>query len=183
MNEYKPFEEAIALIERFPEIALEAAEPAMKSALIFAHGQLPAYPPPPAVSPDGVSFMNDKQRSWFFAAVKRGDVPGWRQGENGPEKFGSARTGNLGRKFTEAVEAKDNAVFGQLGTNVPYAPWVVGPDYPGEAINGKTMYQARIHQNRWWQFHSVIDDNLEKIWEEFEESFWPAFMARIGGAA
>jgi hypothetical protein len=182
MSEYQSIQDAIKFLERFPEIALEVAEPAMENALIFLHGQLPEYPPPPAASPDGVSFMTDKQRAWFFAAVKRGDVPGWRQGAAGPEKVGSARTGNLGRKFTEAVERTDAGVFGQLGTNVPYAPWVVGPDYPGETINGKTMYQARIHQNRWWQFYAVMSENMEKTWEEFEESFWPIFLARIGGA-
>lgn len=182
MSEYIALDEARKLIERFPEIALEVAEPAMEASLLFLHGKLPEYPAPPAVSPDGVSFMNDKQRRWFFAAVKRGDVPGWRQGEAGPEKTGSARTGNMGRKFTHDVESAETQVLGQLGTNVPYAPWVVGPDYPGEMINGKTMYQARIHQNRWWQFYAVVNDNADEAWKEFEEYFWPVFMAKLGGA-
>ncbi len=66
-------------------------------------------------------------------------------------------------------------MVGQLGTNVPYAPWVVGPSYPGEEINGKQMYQARVHVERWWQLYDVVAKNIDGAWEEFETTFWPEF--------
>lgn len=170
----------IETIEKYPEAALESAYPAMEQALLFLHGELPEYPAPPA-PPDGVSFMNDAQRRWFFAAVKRGAVRGWAYAGGKPVKVGSGRTGNLGRKFTEKVTLEDDQVLGQIGTNVPYAPWVVGPDYPGEDIGGKTMYQARVHQDRWWQFYDVMEASAENAWKKFEEYFWPEFLKRIGG--
>lgn len=192
LSEYEQFASALA---GWPDLALEAAEPALEQALLYLHGQLPEYPEPPLPSPDGVSFLNEKQRAWFFAAVQEGRVPGWQWVPaqkatastpylpGHPEKVGSARTGNLGRKFTESVSRADDAVLGQLGTNVPYAPWVVGPDYPGENFNGQTKYQARIHVGRWWQFEKIVHENLEGAWERFDRTFWPEFQQKITGGA
>jgi len=81
------------------------------------------------------------------------------------------RTNTLGRRWTTMVEVGLESVIGRLGTNVPYAPWVVGPDYPGETINGFEMYQAKIHQGRWWQLEDVIDNNIGGAWTEFEKHF------------
>jgi hypothetical protein len=181
MSKTETIDAYIDVVRKYPRFAIETAAPAMEQTTLYLLGRLPDYPQPPTARPDGVSFMSDKQRAWFFAAVKRGEVKGWRWTEGRPEKFASARTNNLGRKFTEKVTATDESVLGQLGTNVPYAPWVVGPAYPGEAINGKTMYQARIHQDRWWQFYDVMDKNMEAAWQVFEKYFWPEFLKRVQG--
>lgn len=42
---WEGFEELKKLIEELPLMALEAAEPAMESAVVFLHGMLPGYPP------------------------------------------------------------------------------------------------------------------------------------------
>jgi hypothetical protein len=173
------FEKLRKEIEQWPAEALDSAEVAMAQALLYLHGKLPEYPDQPLPNPDGVSYMNDAQRRWFFANVRKGNVKGWQWIEGHPQKTGSARTGNLGRKFTEDVEREDIAVLGSLGTNVPYAPWVVGPSYPGEQINGKTMYQARIHVDRWWQFEPTMEANMDGAWNEFSEKFWPVFLGKI----
>ena len=155
------------LIDKFPELALEAAREAMNAALLLLHGRLPEYPPPPG--PGAPSPLHTaKQRRWFFAALReeRIQVP-------------YRRTGTLGRRFAEAVSVDEAGVTGQIGTNLPYAPWVVGPDYPGQQILGQTMYQARIHQGRWWQFETVVQENLGDAFEEFEEVFFEEFGTRI----
>ena len=171
----------IDIVRKYPRFAIESAYPAMERSIKYLFERIPDYPDPPAARPDGVSFMSDKQRAWFFAAVKRGQVKGWTYVDGKPARTGKTRDVNLGRKFTEKVTATDESVLGQLGTNVPYAPWVVGPAYPGEAINGKTMYQARIHQDRWWQFYDVMDKNTEAAWQVFEKYFWPEFLKRVQG--
>ncbi len=140
--EFKGIEELQKLINSLPELALEAAEPAMQDTMIFLHGQLPEYPPP---IPDSTY----------------------------------DRTGTLGRRFTENVNVQQAAVIGELGTNLNYAPWVVGDDFPGSEINGVMKYQAKVHQGRWWQFNDVINENIDKAWEEFTDKFLPEFRERI----
>lgn len=176
-------------IERMPGLALMAAEPAMQAALDYLRGAVPEYPLSPAGpvrQPDGSSFLTTPQaRARFFGLVKAGQVPGWSWDAEGGRavRYGSARTGTLGRRITDQVTAESAAVTGQIGINLTYAPWVVGPDYPGEEINGTTMYQARVHSGRWWQFDTVIAENLDGAWNAFDTAFWPQFEALLDEAA
>ena len=139
-------EELMTLIELLPELALDAAQPAMVDALIFLHGELPEYPPA---------------------------IPG----------SSYKRTGTLGRSFTESVTPESGAVIGELGTNLAYAPWVVGEDFPGKMHGGRQKYQAQVHVDRWWQFEDVVNASEEGAWDEFEQKFWPEFRERIQQAA
>ena len=91
------------------------------------------------------------------------------------------RSLTLGRRWTEQVELLDDAVVGQIGTNVAYAPWVVGPDHPGADFGGTTKYQAKVHKGRWWQFESVMEANVDGAWAEFEAAYWPALAKELGG--
>jgi hypothetical protein len=176
--DYRDFEQFRKQIERWPLLAIEAGRPAMEQALLYLHGKLPEYPPPPQPV-DGGWMMSDAQRRWFWANLKKGNIEGWRLVDGKPVKTGSARTGNLGRKFTEAVYATDDIVIGQLGTNVPYAPWVVGPDYPGRDFDGTAKYQARIHADRWSQLEDVVEENIDNAWDEFTNTFLPEFTKLI----
>lgn len=102
-----------------------------------------------------------------------------------PEKIGGARTGNLGRAQTQQVESSDEDVTGYIGFDeaiAPYAPWVVGDDFPGTVIGGENMYQARVHVDRWWQFGVIIENNLESGWAVFNESFWEEFSRKVNNA-
>lgn len=130
------------LVQELPELALDAAQPAMVDSLIYLHGQLPDYPP---AMPDSTY----------------------------------KRTGMLGRRFTESVSRNDEGVVGELGTNLAYAPWVVGPDYPGEEIGGRTKFQAQVHVDRWWQFDEIVQQAIDDTWAEFEQRFWAEFQERI----
>jgi hypothetical protein len=153
--------------------ALSAAEPAMEEALNHLLGQIPPYPtsdPPKGAMKDA----SDKARGWFFWAVRQGKIPGWKwvkATKNTPAHAEGRyrQSGHLGQSFTIAVSKTDSAVTGEIGTNAPYAPWVVGPDFPGEDFGGSKKYQAKIHSGRWWQFSDVIDDNIEAAWKIFED--------------
>lgn len=177
--EYSEFEQFRKQIERWPLLALEAGRPAMEQALLYLHGKLPEYPPPPEPV-EGGWMTSDKQIRWFYANLKKGNVRGWKLVDGKPVKVGSARTGNLGRKFTEEASVTEGSVLGQLGTNVPYAPWVVGPDYPGRDFGGTVKYQARIHADRWWQLEEVVEENIDEAWKEFTLTFLPEFYRLIG---
>lgn len=89
------------------------------------------------------------------------------------------RSETMGRQFTTEVARTENGITGEIGTATPYAPWVVGPDYPGRMINGQTMYQARIHQGRWWQFEEIVEENADEAAEEFTETFLREFERLI----
>lgn len=100
-----------------------------------------------------------------------------------PEKIGGARTGNLGRSQGRDIIREQYGVSAIMGFDsaiAPYAPWVVGPDYPGENIAGEMMYQARIHTvDNWWQFGAIMQENINDGWTVFNEVFWEEFSKRI----
>lgn len=68
------------------------------------------------------------------------------------------RTGRLGRSITTDVRVLGADVVGTIGTNVRYAPDVIGL--------GK---QKPIHENRWWTLEKVVSDNKTRAIEIFEE--------------
>lgn len=188
-------------INKWPTLALNSAIPAMQDAVHYLHAKLPESPQASSEviqRPDGASFLTDKQRRWFFWAVQNNQIPGWRWVESAvrrmispetrtayakfesvggghPEKFASGRSGELERRFTTDVKHDESSVTGSFGTNSPYAPWVVGPAYPGEEIEGEKKYQAKIHEGRWWVFGDVVKENLPDAWAEFDKTFWPLF--------
>ena len=86
------------------------------------------------------------------------------------------RTEVLGRRWTTNVINNKNSVIGEIGSNAPHAPWVVGPDYPGLVINGSKKFQAKVHVDRWWQFLEVVESNKDEAWNEFTDVFWDEFL-------
>lgn len=163
------FDELRALIEQMPDIALEAAGVAMDRALLFLLSVIPAYPPPPT-APAGSSakFWTDKQRRFFFWAMRRGKI-----------KVPYVRTGFLGQSFTSETRRLGDSVDGEFGTSAANAPWVVGPDYPGQDFHGHSMYQARIHEGRWFQFEDVFDAHKDEAMDLFEAEFRAEFIRRL----
>jgi len=100
-----------------------------------------------------------------------------------PPPIGYKRTGRLGRGWETEITVEKNRVKGWIGNDVPYAPWVVGRDYPGRVIDGKRMYQARVHVDRWWQFHKVMAENRKEAWEKFTDVFWDDFLKAMNKEA
>lgn len=158
----KGLEELTAFIDRFVSVEyVEGARRAMTTALLYLHSKLPGYPPPPAKG-EASKHWTDKQRKRFFRALKSGEI-------ETPYK----RTGTLGRRFTTKVVVKGPDIFGDIGTDVPYAPWVVGPSESAAiTFGGVKMFQAPIHKGRWWQFIDVVEKNLGAVSDEFVETFF-----------
>jgi hypothetical protein len=160
------------LVNKMPAIALDAAEVAMDKTMVFLMSLIPPYPPPPAGAPgEAAKHWTDKQRRFFFWALKRGQI-----------KVPYVRTGTLGQHFTTTVTRLADSIEGEWGTNDLKAPWVVGPDYPGEEINGQEMYQAHIHEGRWWQFEALFDANRDAAMNFFETEFFAEFQRRLAAA-
>jgi hypothetical protein len=103
-------------------------------------------------------------------------VPGYPEAR---EDQGYRRTGTLGRTITTGVDRYEGMITGQLGTNTPYAPWVIGADYPGELVGDEMKYQAQVHKGRWWQLGDIYEDNVDGAWLIFEEKFWKDLKKRI----
>lgn len=103
---YPPW--AVAVAAMMNGSALRAA---LQAALLELLAQIKPYPAYTYVSRRsvyGTPFASDKQRRWFFAALRDGTIP--RQ-----------RTGALGQSWTSRV---DSPTYGVVGTNIPYARWV-----------------------------------------------------------
>lgn len=222
--DYSEFNQFADSIAHWDELAIQSAKKAMPVATDYLLEKMPEYPQETLgrlEPPDGITWLKtDQQRKWFFAAVRNGDIKGWKwvdaeytvtttllsrprgtyklreEFEIGdiyykpgvqkkvlvnpahPEKIGGARTGNLGRAKGRDIVSDERTVSGIIGfdsTIAPYAPWVVGSDFPGE----NDMYQAQIHVDVWWQFGSIIDENLDPAWQKFDEAFWDEFSKRI----
>lgn len=187
--DYSDFEKfANEMAKDFPVYAIESAIHAMEDMTDYLLGTIPEYPEEslsPLIPPDGVSFLKtDKQRAWFFAAVRNDDLKGWKWVDGHPQKIGGARTGNLGRSQGREVVGSTDYVVGIVGfdgTLAPYAPWVVGPDFPGDETS-VDQYQAQVHMGRWWQFGDIIQENLDPAWAVFDQTFWEEFSSRVNGA-
>ncbi len=140
---------------------LTAAKMGMEHALMLLHGRLPEYPPPPEKG-EASKHWTDKQRRWFFWALKKGLI-----------EAEYKRTGTLGRKFTTEVRVEGVDISGSFGNDCPYAPWVVGPpESEPLTFGGVIMFQAPIHRGRWWQFFDEVKKNLPDAEKELVSVVW-----------
>lgn len=97
---------------------------AMKKAVLYVHQQIPPYPPPPP---------NSRYR----------------------------RTMTLGRSITTLKGGARGAlsqtrlipggVQGVIGTSIPYARDVIGPD------------QKPVHKGRWWQLETEVEKSIPGV--------------------
>lgn len=152
---------------------------AMEKAITYIHEEVPDYPHPNRLI-GWLKMATPKARRWFFWAVKQGQVSGWRwvEDERGGHPEGHyIRTNTLGRSITSEAVIENNSVIGALGTNIEYAPWVIGPSFPGEQINGRQMYQSRVHEGRWYQLYDIFEQSADRAWEIFDEEFIDGLQA------
>lgn len=137
------WEELVAAIGRIA--AIEAMRPAMGDSLDKVWGDLARYPEPPTPG-TFAGFKSEKQRRWFFAALREGliEVP-------------YRRTGMLGRSWTMRIDSTVDGIEGRVGTNIVYAPWVQDKDR-----------QAAIHQGRWQTAQDVLERERDWIVRRFQ---------------
>jgi hypothetical protein len=88
-------------------------------------------------------FKSDRQRRFFFAALREGRI-----------QVPYRRTGTLGRRWTTEVSADGRR--GVVGNNTPYAPLVQGPQ------------QAAYHSGNWQTTAEVARDEERAVVGFFE---------------
>lgn len=150
--------------EELPELAIAASQQAMEFALDHLMDNLPPRPPSDTAKANWKGFLTDRSRRWFFWALKSGEL----------ERIKRATKPLYPGFYTEAHVIKGEGTIGILANDRPYAPWVVGPDYAKKVVygglnGGKPMYQARIHQNRWWQLSTYIEGESKNVWDIFNK--------------
>jgi hypothetical protein len=126
-----------------------------------------------------LSYLDKLAAAFTPAEFQRAVLPGMQRGlylvhQNlppypaPPTDSSYVRTGKLGQSITEEVSAEGTEVIGVIGTNIPYAPYVIGGDDE----------QAWMHQGRWWQLPAVVEKDSLMITEEIGRSV-EAFLASL----
>lgn len=85
-----------------------------------------------------------------------------------PANSSYVRTGKLGQSITEDVYADGAGVTGVIGSNIPYAPYVIGGDDE----------QAWMHQGRWWQLPEIVEKDLDLVADEIARGI-EAYIASL----
>ena len=125
------------VVSKFGKLAtFTNLRPAMRDSLNNVWSEVAKYPPPPASSAFP-GFKSEKQRRFFFAALRDGLI-----------QVPYRRTGTLGRSWTMRISSTVDGIEGRVGTNIIYAPWVQDKER-----------QAIIHQGRW----QTVQDVLERL--------------------
>lgn len=157
-----------------PDLALNLAAISLEDALIWLKDQLPDDPATPIPEDAPSPIHTEAQRRWWWANLKANNIPGWFYiADDDIRRYETPKKGQLRDAFKVQVTQTPYEVYGTLGTDIPWMPWVVGPDYPGHLFEGKQMYQARIHayQHRWWRLEEVIEANSEDFYAWINYSF------------
>jgi hypothetical protein len=117
-----------------PQVFARVTFDAARAAGVKAESLAKDYPRPRNTTMQavrGVTFLTDKQRRFFFAALRDGRI-----------KVPYRRTGQLGNSITSAPFQEAGKVGFFVGTNLDYAQWVIG----------KRDDQAAYHRDWWTPF-------------------------------
>ncbi|MGC9395385.1 MAG: hypothetical protein ACP5J4_11075 [Anaerolineae bacterium] len=146
--EIKGLAELIARLEALGRDVEAEMEPVVTRALDYLWQELPPYPPKPH---PGVAsrYWTPRQRAWFFAALRAGQVE---------TPYKRRLSAGLGGSFATEVRSQAGALIGLMGPSVPYAQYVIGA--------GK---QAPLHAGRWWIFEEEVQKNLPNAIAIIEE--------------
>jgi hypothetical protein len=97
---------------------------AMEKATALIQARLAVYPP---AQRRPMTFVSDKQRRFFFAALREGRI-----------EVPYRRTGTLGRRWTTEISGSGLDLVGRVGNNTSYGPYVMG-----------RASQAAYHAGNW----------------------------------
>ena len=127
-------------LEKLDSITADATlRPAMQHGVADIQAKLKRYPAEYGGSPPFEGFKTDKQRRYFFYALKAGII-------SVPYKRGKAA--GLGGSWTTEIRGSGGNMVGVVGTNMPYAKYVQNrPD------------QYYMHIGRWTTVQDVSEDS------------------------
>ena len=69
------------------------------------------------------------------------------------------RTGTYGRRWTTQLNESGQGLTGKVGNKVSYGPFVQSE-----------RFQAAIHRNRWLTDQRAVDNNRQRIVDDFEQA-------------
>ena len=134
----KGIDELIKRMDKYPEKVHALMDVAMRATLLTTHENVMPYP---AAKPDSTY-----RRTGTLGRTLGSDTLGGVVGA--PEIF---EVRSMGSNFE-----------GHFGTNLEYAPYVIGD-----------TTQAKIHQGRWWTLSKVVEKampKIERIWKQLAET-------------
>jgi hypothetical protein len=101
--------------------AIATLRPPMQRSVMRLHEGMAKAPSP---IPAGLwaKTTTPKQKRYFFAALKRGEITG-------------GRSGTLPKRWTTKIDENANGIVGTVGNNTKYGPWVQS-----------SAFQARMHK-------------------------------------
>ena len=123
--DYSDIAKAAAKVEGGARVMVENVKRATDESLAFAQNFIAKYPP--KSSGKRMVFQSEKQRRWFFWALRTGEI-----------EVPYRRTGTLGKSWTTDVRATSDSIRGVLGNVRPYAPYVQDEEL-----------QAQMHKGHW----------------------------------
>jgi len=161
------FEALYKALEELGDEQSTVLQAGMDAALFYLDGRLPPYPagnapPLPRIYRRNgrlSKFKTAKQQRYFFWALRTGAIT-----------VPYTRTGTLQRRITTRSEVEGDTVTGYIGTDVPYAEYVIGDD----------SQQAPIHKNRWWQLAKEVDKNIDGAAEAMIQKAWETLRDIFG---
>jgi hypothetical protein len=140
------YEELLRKLETLGQLKQVGA--AVKAGTAHLAGKMKVYPAQRRLTRQAVygrSFVSDRQRRYFFYALKNGliQVP-YRRGQS---------PGSRNLKQTWTVTMSNNDLTGEAGTNTPYAPLVQGE-------GTQTKYHAAVG---WKTEQTVLAEESDKV--------------------
>ena len=81
---------------------------------------------------------------------------GWANAQGRVTRFTSE---NLGKKWTTRIKESGQGLTGKVGNKVSYGPFVQSE-----------RFQAAIHRNRWLTDQRAVDNNRQRIVDDFEQA-------------
>jgi len=126
--EIRGLKELQARMAKYPQKLEQELKRGMDASLLVLHEKVPPYPPPPA------------------------DSTYRRTGTLGRSLGASLGGGKSGKPAIYETKKISSGYEGRFGTNVEYAPYVIGENT-----------QARVHRGRWWTLKKVAQDASKKI--------------------
>ena len=124
-------EELLRRFDQHDEVVRRELRRAMTRAVVGEVGRMPSYPPPPV----GSTYRRTLQLGRSLTAMV-GQAP----------------------NAASTVEGQGDTIRGIVGTNVVYAPFVVGQN------------QAKVHRGRWWRLEASVLSHKAQIEAEFEDA-------------
>lgn len=140
----------------------QVLRPPMEASLLSLQDALTDYPGPP-MRPYPKMLRTEKQRRYFFWALREGKI-------QVPYQRGGVNSQKLGQSWTWKIDTTSSGLRGEVGTNVTYAHWVQ-----------RQGSQARIHRGNWLTDFGAVQQKRDEIGRRFRSAIRAALAAGPSG--